>query len=111
MREASARFQCTRSSTDSRAWRSASRAPRRAICVKLSAKLWAGRGRAPGAVPLVAKQLRFQQLRGNRGAIHLQERPVATGRCRVDGPADEVLPRAALATQPDRRLPVGDALE
>ena len=50
---------------------------------------------------LVAEQLALEEIAGDGGAVHLHERPVATGAEAVDGPRRELLPGAGLARDQD----------
>ena len=45
----------------------------------------------------VAEQLRFEQVLGNGGAVHLDERTLAAGAAGMDGTGDQLLARARLA--------------
>jgi hypothetical protein len=60
---------------------------------------------------LVAEELGLEQAVRNRGAIDLDERPVAASRVRMDGAGDEVFPDAALAPDQDCRVRVRDVLD
>ena len=57
----------------------------------------ARRGGAGEGALLVAEQLAFEQLTRQRGAVHLDERPVLARRTLVDGARHELLADAALA--------------
>src|SRR5439155_16159097 len=61
--------------------------------LELSRAVREGSREAPLHVP---EQLAFDQLRGDRGTVHLDERPARPGRERVDRPRHQLLPRAVL---------------
>src|SRR4029453_5908294 len=48
---------------------------------------------------LMAEELGLEQAMRNRGAVDLDERALAAGRVRVDGPGDEVFPHTAFPPQ------------
>src|SRR5262245_4848888 len=60
---------------------------------------------------LVAEALGLEQAMRDRGAVDLDERALAAGRVRVDGPGDEVFPHTALAPDQDHRVGVRDVLD
>src|SRR5262249_58463860 len=47
----------------------------------------------------VAEELRLDQLLGQRGAVHLDERPLAPAACGMDGPRHVPLPGTRLAEE------------
>src|SRR5262249_25886773 len=67
-------------------------------------------GAREGAL-LVAEELGLEQPLRDRGAVDLDEGPVAAHRCRMDGACDEVLADAAFPANEDGRVRVGDALD
>src|SRR3989441_941110 len=60
---------------------------------------------------LVAEELGLEQLRRDRRTVDLDERTVAPGRLRMDGPGNEVLAHAALPADQDHRIRVRDVLD
>src|SRR5213079_1385492 len=68
------------------------------------------RRRAGERALLVAEQLRFDQLRGDRRAVDADERPLAPRAALVDRARDELLARAGLAKAAHTRLGRRDAV-
>src|SRR5439155_503085 len=64
--------------------------------------------RAGEGAALVAEQLGLEQLHGDRGAVDLDEGPLAARGNPVDGPGHVVLPDAALAADQNRRVGIRD---
>ena len=67
--------------------------------------------RAGERAALEPEQLRLEQLGGQRGAIHLDERPVAAERGGIERPRDKLLADAALAAHEHGDVGVGDAID
>ena len=67
--------------------------------------------RAGEAALLVAEQLAFHELGGNRAAVHRHELPIAACAGVVDQVRDQLLARARLAVDVHRRLAARDALD
>ena len=65
-------------------------------------------GAGEGAA-LEAEQLRFEQFRGQRRAVHLHERLVTARRLAVDGARHQFLAGAALAADEHGDVGIGDA--
>ena len=68
-----------------------------------------GRARVREGATLVPEQLRLEQLRRDRRAVDLQERPFAADAAVVQPVRDEVLARAALALEQHGAARVGEA--
>src|SRR2546425_3275706 len=60
---------------------------------------------------LVAEKLGLEQPWRDRGTVDLDERTAGACRSSVDRPGDEVITHAALPTDQDRRIRVGDILD
>src|SRR5262245_35146219 len=70
------------------------------------------RGRRAGARAfLVAEQLAFEEFGGQRGAIDLDERPLAARRALMDGTGDQFFPDAALSPNEDGDVAVGHLID
>src|SRR5438132_435606 len=67
--------------------------------------------RAGERAALEPEQLRLEQLGRQRGAIHLDERPVAAERGGIERPRDKLLADAALAAHEHGDVGVGDAID
>ena len=68
-------------------------------------------GRAGERALLVAEQLAFEQLGRQRGAVHLDERPILARRALVNRARDQLLADAALAADQHRDVAVGHLLD